>query len=283
MSTKWRSESSTRRAFQTIDSRDEYTDFVRLYKWHPDDQTRVMDLMLEFAAFAGLGIFGGALTTVAAMGGGIAMVALLSLLVGPHSALATTAPALLVGNVHRAYVYRRELDRKTCAAFALGALPGSALGALYVGALAPAWLNAALIVVTLFALARSRGLVTVEPPTWAWTPFAFAAGLIAAGSGAGVLVAPALVAGGLTEGALLATSSVIAVTMHLGRITGYGLSGLYQSAELLHSLALALGIVTGNAVGSKLRTWLGREGTDRATQATLWTSLGLTSWALLAR
>jgi uncharacterized protein len=232
-------------------------------------------LLASLAGIAVLGIFAGVLTTVAAMGGGIALVALLSVIVGPHAALTMTAPALLVGNSHRCFVFRDALDRRVTLAFVLGALPGSALGALYVGELAPHWLTLALLGVTLLALARARGLFAIEPPPWAWMPFAFLAGLVAAGSGAGVLVAPALVAGGLSGRALIATGAAIAVAMHVGRITGYGLAGLYEGAELVLSVALAAGLVTGNLVGARLRRRLGEAGTQRATEITLVASLGL--------
>jgi uncharacterized protein len=110
---------------------------------------------------------------------------------------------------------------------------------------------------------------------WAWVPFAFGAGLVAAGSGAGVLVAPALVAGGLSGRGLIATGAAIAVAMHVGRIAGYGLSGLYAGAELVLSVALAAGLVTGNLLGARLRDRLGRAGTERATEITLVASLVL--------
>ena len=133
--------------------------------------------LIALLACAALGVLGGALSTVAGMGGGIALVTLLSLFLGPHVALALTAPALLVGNAHRAFVFRDALDRKVGVAFVLGAIPGAAIGSLVVGEVPARVLTVALVVVTLFAIGRARGLFALHPPTWAWTPFAFGAGL----------------------------------------------------------------------------------------------------------
>jgi len=226
-------------------------------------------------AHAVLGFGGGVLSTIAGMGGGIAMVALLSVLVGPHAALASTAPALLLGNAHRCFVFRDALEPRITTAFVIGAIPGAALGALFVGEVPARVLTVALVLVTLFALARARGYFSIEPPAWAWTPFAFLAGVVAAGSGAGVMVAPALVAGGLLGRTLIATGAAIALAMHIGRVAGYGVAGLYEGAELWGSLGLAIGIITGNLYGVRLRARLGTEATDRATLYTLWGSLAL--------
>lgn len=229
-----------------------------------------------------LGVFGGVLSTVAGMGGGIALVALLSLVVGPHAALAVTAPALLVGNLHRLFVFRDALDRRVALAFALGAVPGAALGSVVVSDVPETALTLALVFVTLFALARQRGLFALAPPAWAWTPFAFVAGLVAAGSGAGVIVAPALVAGGLGGRALIATGAAIAVSMHVGRVFGYGIGGIYETTSLWGSLALAAGILAGNLLGVWARDRLGQAKTERATTWTLGGSLLLALGRLAA-
>ena len=53
-------------------------------------------------ALAALGTIAGILTTLAGQGGGLFLLLAIAALVGPHEALAITAPALLLGNLHRA-------------------------------------------------------------------------------------------------------------------------------------------------------------------------------------
>ncbi len=229
-----------------------------------------------FTTFAWLfpfGVLAGALTTIAAMGGGIFLVAVLSAALGPHAALASTAPALLVGNVHRAWSFRRALDRDIARAFVVGALPGAALGGALSSELPPSVLGWAIVLTTAFALARTAGLFAVRVRPIFWGPFAFGAGAVAATSGAGIVVAPALVAGGLSGEALVATSAAAAVAMHVGRVFGYGAGGLLGEAEVGASMVLAAAILVGNVVGSRLRDRLGAARCAQITRATLVVSL----------
>lgn len=233
-----------------------------------------MDSTLStFAWLFPFGVLAGALTTIAAMGGGIFLVAVLSAVLGPHAALASTAPALLVGNVHRAWSFRHALDRDVARAFLVGAVPGAALGGAVSAELPPSVLGWAIVLVTAFALARTAGLFEVRVPPAFWSPFAFGAGAVAATSGAGIVVAPALVAGGLSGEALVATSASAAVAMHVGRVLGYGAGGLMGEAELGASAVLAAAILVGNVVGRRLRHRLGAQKCAQITRATLGVSL----------
>jgi uncharacterized membrane protein YfcA len=224
-------------------------------------------LELSVMLLAGLGA--GALSTVAGMGGGILLVVSLALAIGPHAALATTAPALLIGNLHRLWIYRRALNRKIALMFALGALPGAFVGGIASAGFPEQVLQWILLGVSLFALARAAGYFTYEPRPSAYVPFAFGAGMLAASSGAGIIVSPMLVAGGLTGEALIATASAAAVVMHVGRIAGYGVGGLLGGATLLVSCVLGAGIFLGNLVGQRVRVRIGEEWCMRSTWAAL--------------
>lgn len=237
--------------------------------------------VLDYAWLVPFGILAGVLTTVAAMGGGIFLVAVLSAVLGPHAALASTAPALLVGNVERAWTFRSALDKGVAKAFVVGAVPGAALGGLLSADLPEGLLAWAIAGVTAFALARTAGLLAVRVRPAMWAPFAFGAGAVAATSGAGIVVAPALVAGGLAGEALIATSAVAAVAMHVGRVAGYGAGGILGEAELGASVALAIAIVIGNHVGKRVRDRLGKGRLDRVTRLTLLVSLGASLAAAL--
>lgn len=223
--------------------------------------------VIAVLALGGLGA--GVLSTIAGMGGGILLVVALSLSIGPHAALATTAPALLLGNLHRLWIYRRTLDRRVAGMFVIGALPGALLGGIVSAALPEVALQVLLVLVTSLALARSAELFEWRPPAGAYVPFAFGAGALAASSGAGILVSPVLVAGGLTGETLIATGAAAATTMHAGRIAGYGISGLFGGAALGVSLALATGILGGNAAGRALRVRLGDTMCERVTRVVL--------------
>ena len=58
-------------------------------------------MLASWTLYVLLGVLAGALTTVAGLGGGMLLIYALAALGDPHVALAATAPALLVGNLHR--------------------------------------------------------------------------------------------------------------------------------------------------------------------------------------
>lgn len=243
--------------------------------WFPAGLGSVGAMWTGALVVSTLGVVAGALSTVAGMGGGVFLVALLSFAIGPHAALATTAPALLVGNVHRLARFHPSLDRKLLGTFAIGAIPGAVIGGMFAAGLSPLFLSSLLVFVTLLAIARTYEVVTLDPPAAMWIPVAFVAGAIAATSGAGVIVAPLLVAGGIRGEALIATSAAVAIVLHLGRIVGYSAFGAMDHAELGVSVVLATFLVVGNRAGAELRTRMGEAGCDRATKVTLFVSLGL--------
>lgn len=201
-----------------------------------------------------LGVSAGALTTLSGMGGGMLLLLILSLVWSPAEALACTAPALLLGNLHRLYLFRTRVAWRVIAPFALAAIPGSLVGGMLVSA-APVSLTRWLLVgMTGLAIARALGWVKLEPRPWAMAPLGGVLGAFnGAAGGAGLLVAPLFLALGLSGEAYIASVSASAVAMHFGRIIGYGAGGLFTPALLAYSAVTALAILSGNFLGQRLR------------------------------
>jgi uncharacterized membrane protein YfcA len=210
---------------------------------------------------APLGLLAGALTTVAGLGGGMMLVLVISLIWDPHLALAVTAPALLVGNLHRAWMFRAAIDRKVARAFIAGALPGALAGGFFAVAVPDLVLNGLMLVMALLAVSRSYGAFSWQPSAAQIVPAAGGIGFLnGTAGGAGVLVSPLLMATGLTGRAYIATGAVGAAAMHVGRVIAYGAGGLVGTETLVASGLLAVALLGGNLVGKKLREHL----TDRA-------------------
>lgn len=200
-----------------------------------------------------LGLIAGAITTLAGMGGGMLLLLGLSLLLDPITALAISAPALLVGNLHRAALFRRSIRREVAIPFVLGSVPGALVGGLLAGA-APSWmLEVTMVAMTGVALARSAGRLTFRTPPALLTPAGAGVGVLAAASGGGMLAVPVLRAAGLSGDSFVATSATVAVFMHLSRWVGYGVAGHATVENLTSSIVVALAIVVGNALGRTLR------------------------------
>ena len=204
-----------------------------------------------------LGIVAGVLTTVAGMGGGLLLVAVVGLLRGPHEALAITTPALMLSNLQRTWMYRASVDTRAALTVASGAIPGAFVGGLLLPRLPAALVTALLLTTTVLALLRSQGVVNLRVGKRAMFAAGIAIGALSASSGgAGFLIAPLLMSSGLRGLAYVATVSCCAVALHLGRLLGYGMSGLMH-VELLPSIAVLLaGLLLGNLAANRARSSL---------------------------
>lgn len=231
---------------------------------------------MEFALLLMLGWVAGWLTTVAGLGGGVLLVLALSLRTSPAEALALSSPALLVGNLHRWRVGRRDVDMRVAAPFAIGALPGSALGGLLVVAMPTLLLQVLLVLTSALALARALGWWMPRPPAAALVPAGAAIGAVAATTGsAGLAVGALLQSAGLTGAAYVATAAATAVAMHVGRLAAYGFGGLLTGETALQSGVLALAILAGNLVGGRVRKRLPAEACTRIELGVLFVCVAL--------
>ena len=207
--------------------------------------------------FAMLGVAAGVLTTVAGLGGGILMMLVIAFVTDPKVALAATAPALLIGNLHRVSLFAREVDRPMAKSFALGAFPGSLIGGLLLPRLPTGVVAFAMCAMTLLALLRVLKVIELRPNVRAIVPAAFGIGALAATSGgAGLLAAPLLMSAGLTGAPYVSTAAAAAVAMHLGRVIAYGTTGLLDGRTLRLSAVLVVTVMVGNLFGKALRRHL---------------------------
>lgn len=215
-------------------------------------------------ALAAFGIFAGALTTLAGQGGGLFLLIVCSFLVGPQAALALTSPALLFGNLHRAFSYRAHIDRGIALRMIAGTIPGSFAGGLLAG-VAPSWLlQGMLVVLAGLAIARAAGLIRFGVPRAALTPAGVVVGaMTGTAGGAGVLFAPILLSAGLTGRAFVATTSTIAVSAHLGRVVAYAGAGLFTRDLALSTAIVTVAIFIGNALGERIRRRTSEKTTTR--------------------
>jgi uncharacterized protein len=206
-----------------------------------------------------LGVAAGTLTTVAGLGGGMVLLLALALIWDPARALACTAPALLVGNLHRLWLFRDSVDRQRLGTFAFGAIPGSIAGGLVAVAIDARLIHGILVAMTLVAVGRSLLRATWQLPAPGLVPAGAVVGaLTGTAGGAGLLVAPVLLSSGLSGATYIATAAGCAVSMHAGRIVGYAAGGLF-TLELLALAALTtVAIMAGNLLGKRLRPWLER-------------------------
>jgi uncharacterized membrane protein YfcA len=240
------------------------------------DGVRRRTVFFMTVALAALGLLAGILTTLAGQGGGLFLLLFCSLLVGPHAALAITAPALLLGNLHRAVLFRRSIDRSIATRMILGAVPAAFIGGLLAGEL-PAWtLQVLLVGLTALSIARALKWLSFDVPRWALGPAGFVVGgLTGTAGGAGVLFAPVLLSAGLRGAAFVGTISTVAVATHVGRVVAYGSNGLFTREMILPIVLVALAISAGNWLGERIRTGLSETTTTRVEYGVLVICVGV--------
>ncbi|MBX3249056.1 MAG: TSUP family transporter [Myxococcales bacterium] len=223
---------------------------------------------MEVVALLVLGTLAGALTTLAGLGGGLLLTLALALWWDPQRALAVAAPALLLGNLHRLALYRRHLMFRPILPFIGGAVPGALVGGFVAVALPELALR--LLLVFAVGLAVARELVMRRPelsarlPWLAHTPgpraivpATFAAGVLTATGGGGALILSSLLlAAGFKHERFVVGASMVAVSMHVARISAYGVGGLVDVAVLRDATLVAAAILLGNLLGRRARTHL---------------------------
>ena len=215
-------------------------------------------------ALAALGSIAGILTTLAGQGGGLLLLLAISVLIGPHEALAITAPALLAGNLHRALLFRKHIERSIALRMVAGAVPGAFLGGMLAGVMPAGVLQIMLVALTLLSIARALKWLRFDLPRRGLGPAGLVIGaMTGTAGGAGVLFAPVLLSTGLTGAAYVGTLSTIAFATHAGRVVAYASNGLFTRDLALPTLVVALAIAAGNALGERVRRSLSERVTDR--------------------
>jgi len=201
-----------------------------------------------------LGLLAGLLTTVAGMGGGLVLTLALATVHDPVVALAAAGIGLLVGNVHRVWMYRARVVRTTAVPYVLGALPGALVGGLLATVAPEDLVRGGMLVLAGLAAAKTVFGVRWNAPAGAMLPGGAAVGFISATSGGGGLLAgPLLLATGLSGRAYVATGAVGAASVHVARLTGYSAGGALAPDVVLLGLVLAVAIPVGNVAGEHTR------------------------------
>ncbi len=218
----------------------------------------------------GLGLLAGLTTTLAGLGGGLMLVLALAMLYDPHVALVATAPALLVGNLHRLTLFRGHLTWDVAGRLVAGALPGAFLGGVVAVGLPPEVLEALMSAMVGLLVLRRLLPKGRDLPRLLLTPAGFVVGGITASSGgAGVLTTPLILGAGVSGDAYIATAASGAVAMHIGRLSAYGTGGLVDPQSLTFAAVLAVGIPLGNGLGKAIRARISEAAAMRCTYAAL--------------
>lgn len=205
------------------------------------------------------GFVAGLITTIAGIGGGITLVAVLSGFLAPKAVVGLTAPVLMVGNFTRVALFRDELDRPSAGWVLAGGVPAAVLGALTLPQLPGRAIQVGMALLLLGFVAHQlfqrwrpnpRAARTTPIDARLGLPVGLAlGGLSATVGGAGPIAAPYFHARGLHRGAFAATSAMANGVLHLVKTGIFLGSGILALSHLPASAVAAVTVAAGNRAG----------------------------------
>jgi uncharacterized membrane protein YfcA len=203
-------------------------------------------------------VVGSTVGGVAGFGTGLILLPLVAWTLGVRAVGPVLTVTMLVGNLSRIWWSRGEIDLAVAARFLLGAVPATALGAVFY---AGARTDALRLVIGGFLLASvvlrrvlmsGRFAVRLQHFPFVGAGFGVLSGLVVT---TGPVVVPFFLAYGLRRGAFIATEAVCATAMHLTR----GI--VFARYAVLGWEAVVIGVLLGATMFAG--SWFARQLLDR--------------------
>ena len=215
-------------------------------------------LILGAAAIVGSTVGG-----VAGFGTGVIMIPAIAWSVGVKATVPVLTVCMLVGNSARVWFSRREIEWRVVAAFLVGAVPMTMIGATLYTRIDSAWLSRILGAFMILAvplrhwLAHSGISVRLRHFPLIGAGFGFLSAIVGA---VGPLMTPFFLSHGLRKGRYLATDALCTVGSYITR----GI--MFRRADLLTGPLVLTGLYIG--VVMIVGAWTGRRLIDRMSEKT---------------
>jgi uncharacterized membrane protein YfcA len=200
---------------------------------------------MEYAFILAVGLVAGTIGGIVGFGSSIMLMPVLVIVFGPLQAVPIMAIAAILANFARVVVWWREVDWRSCFAYAATAMPFAALGAATLLVLPARVIEAGLGVFFIGMIAWRR---LAAPQDWKLgrrhlaligVPFGYITGVAVS---TGPLTAPLFLAAGLVKGAFISTEAAASLLVYIAKTAVFRSFG-----------ALPLEIITkGMIVGSTL-------------------------------
>jgi uncharacterized membrane protein YfcA len=205
------------------------------------------------------GLLAWALSTFAAGGASMLMLAAASTLVAAHGVAPVVTCASLVGGGARLAFFWRHVDWRVVRWYVPGAAAGAAAGGWVFARLPGELVQAAIalfLMSTLWQYRLGERARSFRMPLGAFLPVSFASGLTSAVVGAsGVLANPFYLNYGLVKERMLATRAANSIVLQCAKLAAYAMVGVLTLDLARHGLAAGAGAVLGVWA---TRPWLSR-------------------------
>jgi len=210
--------------------------------------------MMAYALVLAVGTFAGLVSGIVGTGATIILLPVLVIAFGPQSAIPIMAIVALMSNFAKITSWWRDIDWRATAAYALGGIPGAALGARTMLSLPPRAVDIALGSFFLVMIPGRRWLAArnyrIGP--WILVPAGLAIGFLTGiVVSTGPITVPLFSAYGLVKGAFIATEAAASLAVYISKAVTFRSFGALPTDIILKGLITGSSVMAGT-YGAKL-------------------------------
>jgi len=206
---------------------------------------------LDFLVILAVGLAAGTLGGIVGFGASILLMPVLVIGFGPLQAVPIMAIAAIMANLSRILVWWREVQWRSCAAYAATAAPCAALGAATLVALPPRAVEAALGLFFIAMIGVRRAMAAHALRLGAGhlallgAPIGYFTGIVAS---TGPLTAPIFLAAGLAKGAFLSTEAAASLAVYVAKAAVFRSFGVLPWDIALKGLIIGSTLMAGAVI-----------------------------------
>jgi hypothetical protein len=211
--------------------------------------------LFSYALVLAIGTVAGLVSGVVGTGATVILLPVLALTFGPKSAIPIMAIVALMSNFAKITAWWREIDWRAAGAYALGGIPGAALGARTMLLLPPRTVDLALGTFFLVMIPGRRWLTArsyrLGPLLLVPAGFAigFLTGIVAS---TGPISVPVFTSYGLVKGAFIATEAAASIALYISKAITFRTFGALPTEILLQGLITGSSVMTGTYLAKVL-------------------------------
>ena len=210
--------------------------------------------MIAYALVLAVGTIAGLVSGIVGTGATIILLPVLVIAFGPQSAIPIMAIVALMSNFAKITSWWREIDWRATAAYALGGIPGAALGARTMLSLPPRVVDIALGSFFLIMIPGRRWLAahSYKIGPWMLVPAGLAIGFLTGiVVSTGPITVPLFSAYGLVKGGFIATEAAASLAVYISKAVTFRSFGALPTDIILKGLITGSSVMAGT-YGAKL-------------------------------
>lgn len=213
------------------------------------------DSVLTYALVLAIGTVAGLVSGIVGTGATVILLPVLALTFGPKSAIPIMAIVALMSNFAKITAWWKEIDWRACGAYALGGVPGAALGARTMLLLPSHAVDIALGTFFLVMIPGRRWLAarSYKISAAVLVPVGFFIGFLTGiVVSTGPISVPVFTSYGLLKGAFIATEAAASLTLYISKAITFRTFGALPTDIILQGLITGSSVMAGTYLAKML-------------------------------